>query len=486
MKKIFFYITCLAATIFGMANCGDNTDFSVLHLLTPDEEAELKRQDSLRNAQLNKINADLLLEYAVEITISQTSYDGAALAVDIGQIAALFGLSNEEVLLGIAGEGANITGFAISGTTHEDVSGASNTNAPWGHWWDAGGDVTTWGESAAVFAEFDVETGAFAVGQYPTHLTDGQTVTFIECLKYNEKRVAVVVTVTAKAPGQITAAVVNTQQLSINVIPKASYDSEPLEFDLAKTLSDLNIASMDEASFVGVNADGSYAQEPATPNGYWYDAQGFVGAWGDEARVYTSCGEDHLAENQIGIGQMPGMLSEGDQLTIKYGFLANNKIEMLQITITVVGYEDPETPPEGEPQSIVAGITLSKPFSDDYASVSEDIKDLLREAFKMTTYQIHRAIASGELKVYPGEATDEEPSYTADVPGYWIKADGSATTWGSESVVWCSIGHSETGLYLYGGNFPEATAGSSVTFVFIVVCNGVQATLNITFSITVE
>ncbi|MDR0566978.1 MAG: DUF4859 domain-containing protein [Prevotellaceae bacterium] len=489
MKKIFFYMVGLAAVMMGAASCGDNKDISVLHELTPEEQAELNRQDSLKNAQLNRVNADLLLEYEAEITISQTAYTGggasADVAVEIDKIAELFGLSGEEILSQIAEAfPGDLTGFAISGTTHEDVSGASNTNAPWGHWWDANGDITTWGDAAYVFAEFDAETGAFVVGQFPARLTDGQEITFIECLKYNEKRVAVVITVTAKAPGEITAAVVNTQQLSISITPRSDYTTNPLEFNLSQTLSDLGVDSMADVAFIGVNADGSYAREPSTPNGYWYEATGFVGAWGDNARVYTSYGEEHLADNQIGIGQMPSTLAEGDQLTVKYGFLANNKIEMLQIAITVIGYVDPETPPAGEPESTTQDITLAKPYSEDYATVSADIKELLRNAFKKTTYQIHQAIASGELKVYLGEVPEEAPTYTADVPGYWIKADGSVTTWGSESVVWCSVGHSETELYLYGGNHPDATGSNTVSIVMIITYNGVAVTLSITFSIT--
>jgi hypothetical protein len=487
MKKIFFYMIGLAAFMMGVASCGDNADFSVLHDLTPEEQAELERQDSIRNAQLNKLNADLVLEYAVEITISQTAYDGATVSVEMNKIAELFGISEDEVLSQIENAfPGDLTGFAIAGTTHEDVSGAANTNAAWGHWWDANGDVTTWGESAMVFAEFDPATKAFAVGQYPAHLTDGQEVTFIECLKYNEKRVAVVITVTAKAPGQITATVVNTQQLSIRVSPKADYATEPLAFDLTKTLSDLGVAAMSEATFIGVNADGSYAQEPSTPNGYWYGADGFVGVWGDNARVYTSYGESHLEENQIGIGQMPSTLTIGDEVTIKYGFLANNKIEMLQITVTVIDYDDPETPPAGDPADTTTSITLTKPLTTDYATATEDIKELLRNAFKKTTYQIHQAIASGELKVYVGTVTADDPAYTADAPGYWIKADGSVTNWGAESVVWCSIGHSETTLYLYGGNYPDVTESCSVPITMIIAYNGVQVTLNITFNLNAE
>lgn len=481
MKKLYIYIL-LSVLIGGLISCEDYDEFSKLHDLTDAEIAEIARQDSIEKAQKEMINADLLLEYTVEITTSGSNYDGAPVTIEINKIAELFSISEADVLAGIAGESGapEIKGFAIEGTTHADVSGASNTNAPWGHWWDRRGDVSAWGDSAMVFAEFDVENALFNVGQYPGHLSDGQVVKFIEALKFNEKRVAVVITVNAVAPGQIGAPVVGTQDLSIEITAKSSYDPDSVQFNLANVLSDLGVNSMEEVSFLGVNADGSYNQEVVTNNGFWYDMEGYVGAWGDNASVYT---EYYHPSEHIMIGQFPDHLSAETTFLIKYGFLANNKIVLLNITINVAGYQDPETPPAGDPTSLEKTIVLTKAYSDDYASVTNDLKDILRDAFKMTTYQIHQAIGSGELKLYQGAVSETEPAYTADAPGYWLQADGTAGGW-AESLVWCSIGHSETELYLYGGNHPDnAVAGNTVNTVLIATLNGGQVTLNITFNV---
>lgn len=485
MKNLF--LTVFAFLMIGLASCGDNIDFSKEHILTDEEIAEMARQDSIAKAEKERINANLVLNYTVDINIGKTAYDGAMLAIETDKIAELFGITKEQLLAGIAGEAGapEVKGFAIEWTTRADVGSATNTNSPWGHWWDIDGNVTTWGADAMVFAEFNTEVGEFHVGQYPGHLTDGDTIRFIECLKYNEKRAAVVITVLAHTPGQITAQVVNTQNLTINITPKTDYTQDSLEFDLTKTLSDLGVASMSGVKFLGVNKDGSYSQETTTKNGFWYDLEGFVGSWGDNASVFTSY-DDGMMPNKIGVGQMPNKLAEGQSYTVKYGFLANNKIEMLQIKVNVVGYVDPETPPTGSPTTVTKDISLSKPYSDDYASIRVDLKDILRDAFKMTTYQIHKSIASGELKVFLNEVPNPvaAPSYTADVPGYWIKADGTPGAW-AESLVWCSIGHSNSDLYLFGGNHPEnAVAGNTVTTKMIIVCNGGQVTLNITFKLT--
>jgi len=484
MKKIYLFIALIATFMVGGTSCDDNSDFSGLHTLTQDEIDEIARQDSIKEAQKNKINADLILEYTVDITISKTLYDGATLVVEMNKIAELFGITEEQLISGIEGESdaPEIKGFAIQGTTHDDTGSMTNTNAPWGHWWDKNGDVTTWGTDAMVFAEYNTEDKMFSIGQYPGHLENGQTIKIIECLKYNEKRAAVVITINAKTAGQITATVVNTQYLSINITPKSSYDQDPLQFDLARTLSDLGISSLDNVQFLGINEDGSYAQEAVTGSGFWYDMNGFVGEYGDNASVYTTYGD--FEDNEIGIGQMPNNLEGGETITIKYGFLANNKIEMFNITVNVIVYEDPETPPAGEPTTIEKNVTFTKAWSNDYASIQEDIKETLREAFKMTTHQIHKAAVSNDLKVYINAETEEDPSYTADAPGYWINADGTAGKW-ADGLVWCSIGHNDTELYLYCGNHPDnAIVGDTLSTKMIVTCNGGKAVFNITFNIT--
>lgn len=471
----------------GFMSCEDYDGFSTPHNLTAEEIAELRRQDSIREAQLTGINANLILKYTVNITTSKTLYDGTSLAIGIDSIANLFNITPEQLLAGIAGESGapEIKPFAIEGSTREDNGTSSTTNSPWGHWWDANGDVTTWGTTAMCFAEFNTETGSFYVGQYPGRLTDGQTIKIIECLRYNGKRVAVQITINAKAAAEVTATIVRTQDLSLDVIAKSSYEQDSLEFNLTQALSDLGVASLADVKLVGVNADGSIAQEytgDPSLKSFWYDMDGFVGSWGDNASVYATYG--FFAENRIGIGQFPGHLEAGKSLTIQYGFIANNKIVMLKVKINVLGYQDPETQPEGDPKHTTQNIELTKAYSNNYSNVKVDVKDYLRDAFKKTTYQIHKAILSGELKLYQGEITETAPTYTADVPGYWLKADGSAGGW-SESLVWCSLGHSETALHLYGGNHPDnAQAGDVVTTKYIAVYNGGSVTFNITFTLT--
>ncbi len=498
MKKIYFYLVCFALLMSGLVGCGDNTDVWGEHILTDEETAELARQDSIKEAQKNSINANLILEYNAEITILSNGYDGAFVYIDTVKIADLFGITPTQLAQGIANMGTDkpypdapsITGFCIEGTTHADNMTNSNTNSYWGHWWDKDGNTTSWGDNARVFAEYNAEEGYFNVGQMPGLLEAGKNVKFIECLKYQDLRVAIVITAIPKEKGQITATVVSTQDLTIEMNPRSAFDSDPLTFDRAQVLNDLGISSLDDAQIIGVNADGSYAQETSATNGFWYDLDGFAGSYGDDAGIfveYYGLGDEAEEEDLdvLRVGQMPNALEGGYSVTVKYGFLANSKIAMINITVNIIAYEDPETPPAGEPVTdAVLDVTIEKPWDNTFSNVQFDVKDALREAFKMTTYQIHQARISGDLKIYCGEVSEDDPEYTSDVPGYWLNATGEVCKYGAESVVFCCLGSSETALYLYAGNHPESCVpNTTVTSKYLISCNGGLVTVNLTVKV---
>ena len=98
MKKIYFYFVCFALLLSGLAGCGDNTDVWGEHILTAEEIAELARQDSIKEAQKNSINANLILEYNAEITILANGYDGKFVYIDTVKIAELFGITTTRML----------------------------------------------------------------------------------------------------------------------------------------------------------------------------------------------------------------------------------------------------------------------------------------------------------------------------------------------------------------------------------------------------
>ena len=502
MKKLSYILSGLlmlgTSAIF--SSCGDNEDFGGPHQLTDDEAAELARQEHIRDSLRNSIDAGLVLEYTADITISASSYDGVEIAIDCNRIADFFGITTEQLLTGkLAGKdnGVDVSGFAIEGSNHADNLTMSTSGAPWGHWWNPDGNVTSWKNEAewpdykpTVFTEFNAEEGIMTVGQYPGKLAEGQTIKVIDALKYQDKRVAVVITITGKAREEVKATVVASNKLTLETAPNDAYATVAVEgFDAAAALSALGAGSWADVAWVATNADGSYAQEySADAPGFWYDKEGFAGSWGDNASVFAT-----FQEGQILIGQMPGQMTEGSSVTINFSAMYNNKIVENIITVNIVGYEDPETAPEGTPASIEKDITLTKPYDADWGATEElDVKEELRQCFKMTTYQIFSALKSGEMKMWVneiGNKADEEtglPAYTGEAPGWWLNGEGAPVAWGDEAVAYVFLGIAEDALAFYGGNHPENCSpnGQTIKTKYIIEYNGVTATYNITFDIT--
>ena len=496
MKKLSYILSGLliAGSSAFFSSCGDNKDFWGPHTLTDDEIAEMERQEEIKRQQRERIDADLVLNYTVEFFISGNSYDGGDVKIDMDKIASEFGISKDALGTALNGDGGvDVTGFAIEGSTHADNMTSSNSGAYWGHWWDKDGNVKNWGDEAMVFAEFEYTEGGegiFHVGQYPGHLVADQEVKFIEALKYQDKRVAIVITAIGRERGEVKATVVASNKLTLETNPNDTYATVAVEgFDADAALSALGAGSWGDVAWVATNADGSYAQEySADAPGFWYDKEGFSGAWGDNASVFAT-----FQEGQILIGQMPGQMTAGSTVTINFSAMYNNKIVENIITVTIKEYEDPETAPEGEPVSIEKDITLTKPYDAEWGDTEPlDVKEELRQCFKMTTYQIFKALKSGEMKMWVNEignkANEEtgEPAYTGEAPGWWLNGEGAPVSYGEESVAYVFLDASEEALYFYGGNHPENCSpnGQTIKTKYIIEYNGVTATYNITFNIT--
>lgn len=453
-----------------MTSCGDNENFSVDHVLTADELAEMRRQDSIAEVMRNTINADLVLTYDCEFYISESSYDGTTVTVDIDQIAQLFGLSHEQVIAGIAEEeGApEILGLAIEGTTHADNMTKTNTNSSWGHWWSAEGNVTQWGADAYVFAEYDPEAEVFNVGQYPGHCVAGTTYQFIEGLRYQDYRVAVVIRAKATERGEVVASVVGTQELTLTTKTTYSYEAEPVPgFDAAKLCSDLGISSINDAAWLAVKTDGSYAQEyNADFDGFWYDMEGFAGQWGDDASVY--CGH---VNDTIVVGQFPARLEAGTNLTIQYGAIANDKIELLTIHVVIEAGDDINA------AEVVDTQNLSLIQKTTYGYESEEVpgQDLNKAMADLGVTSLSDITWIGVLP--DGTYTQ---AYTADANAFWYDMDGYVGSWGDSASVFCGLYDDVIKL----GQYPDHLhAGDQVTVHYGAYANGKIVLFNITLTI---
>ena len=506
MKKIFLYLFMCVTALNFMASCGDNEDVSVPHILTDDEIAEIHRQDSIDSINKTKINAGLILEYTAEITVTPLGYDGAYVVLDTVKIAEYFGITCEGLRKGIMNMrpdafggaqegGAKITGFGINWTSRQDDMTAFNTNACWGHWWNGEGDICSWGDEARVFAEYDPEGGYFHVGQMEGKLGDcvGKEIKFIEGLKYQDYRVAIVITAVPKNPEAMKVEVIEEIDVPVE---QFIYDGTLLvPFDQAYIMEKLGVSSWTDASFVGINPDGSIEQFSTASSGYWYDANGQIITWGEGCTFCVEYwgfeyGQEYPDDlNNLYIAQFGDFMETGTKITGKFAFVnSDGKAVVLNINYEIVDYPDPDTAPAGDPTTDSSiDITIEKEWTDTYNNIkSDDISAALADAFKMTKAEIFVAMKKGDLKIYVDEVGTDAPAYTSDVPGYWLSADGKVANWGDGSAVFVCLSGDRNSLYFYAGNFPDTElcpAETEVKTVYKVCCNGGVVTANITVKV---
>lgn len=502
MKKLLYLGAAALITSLGMASCDDNTDFSKVHVLSDDEIAEMARQDSIKQAQMAMINADFIHDYTVEFYISENSYEGAFLEIDTRKMAQDFGISETELVHGIANlrseylengayaDGAKLQGFAIEGSTHQDNMTAYNTNGIWGHWWDENGDVTSWGDNARVYLEYyepenEGDPYGFYVGQMPGMLQANQEITVLECLKYQDTRMALQIKVIGRERGEIKAGIVYDEDVNVELTPNdaGSYDPHAFSFDLPAVLAATGLSEISNSNLIAYKADGSFAQELNADAGFWFDKTGPVGGWGDDASCWISYGiTDDPAT--IGVCLMPGATAAGDHYDHDFGFYNGDKIAMLHVHIDVSAFSDEEQRPEGDPCTVETDITMEKTFDQSYTSIQYDVRDILKDAFKLTTYEIFQAKNDGSLKIWIDNEGEGDPAYSADTPGYWLSADGQNVGWG-DGIFWLSLGGSEQELYIYGGNHPDNCDpnGQDCHVRYVITCNGGVAILNVNFNV---
>lgn len=464
MNKIFSILGSAALLVsVGFTACDDIDDACSPHVLTADELTEMARQDSLRKAQLEKIDADLVLEYTVEDYVSST-WTSKELKIDLDKIGELFGLTADQVKAGINQEdGApDITGFAIQGSDHSDYSEASTTNGSWGHWWNKNGDACKYAEgNLAFYCEWQDEY--FAVGQNPGALVEGDSYTFYECLKYGDKRVAVKITFSIIARGEITATVVNTYTYDTEfAVSTSDYTGSSVTVDLDKFLSDLGITDRTEISVIGFNEDGSYAQEHTSNSAFWYNASGYPDSYSNGvAYLEYFVAESEIDEGDdvtIYTGQMPGALTAGQTIKLSLGLLAGSKIVRVDINITTL---------EGEAPIEITGdlvstleYELSAKVDVDYATTNVTIEsDKILEALGATSFD--------DVTIF---GFNEDGTYTTDLTadyGFWYDKNGYPCRWGSDAFAFMnylgiSTGEDKDLNTIAVGQYPNQTAAGDV------------------------
>lgn len=290
-------------------------------------------------------------------------------------------------------------------------------------------------------------------------------------------------------------------EYTVEAFPATGWESVQLDIDLDKigecfglTADEVAAGILEGSDIKGFAIQGSTHADYGTasttngPWGHWFDLNGDAGTYAD----YSSLGTIRFyCEWQEGgyflIGQFPSKCVGGDTFTAIEGLSYQGKRVAVKITYNIKTIADEETAPSGDPTTITKDIVMENDWNDSYTMVQYDIKEDLRQAFKMTTKTICDAIEAGEVKLYINDVTEEDPTYTADSPGYWLTKDGESTTWGSDSWIYISLGRSaaDAQLYLYGSNHPNyGREGGDIHVKYVIThTNGGKAIYNITYKL---
>lgn len=173
-----------------IAACHDD-DFSSKHVYTDEEIAIM---DSIAASKQN-VDADLVV--ICNISAPQNN-DYAAIVIGDGDddidpakvMMESFNIASRDALTA-ALDDESLTLFAVNGSTNTDYL-TGYTASGLGYWFTASGDVTTWGETAALYNEFYTDVLTFNIGQFPEACTVGDEIRLVEIVTDGEYRVGFV------------------------------------------------------------------------------------------------------------------------------------------------------------------------------------------------------------------------------------------------------------------------------------------------------
>ncbi|WP_162304835.1 DUF4859 domain-containing protein [Sphingobacterium olei] len=121
-----------------------------------------------------------VFDYDIEFAYNAGGYTGGSVEIDRDALAAAFGLTVNEVSTFF---GSQIVFYGANSDGTLDPN--STANHP-GHWFDAEGNITTWGATAVLFSEYNASAFVFNIGQYPGQAVQGNKYVIRQSLVYKD------------------------------------------------------------------------------------------------------------------------------------------------------------------------------------------------------------------------------------------------------------------------------------------------------------
>lgn len=141
------------------------------------------------NQEVTKIETTGTFAYDVKLPIS-TNYKPVQIVVNADNIAEKLGISTS-VLTSDFGENILLYGVNSNGSLYK----TSTANDP-GHWFNANGNVVSYGTSSTIYSELDVNSMTFSIGNYPNLVKVGDVYSISQAFVSGNKQVTVTFNIT--------------------------------------------------------------------------------------------------------------------------------------------------------------------------------------------------------------------------------------------------------------------------------------------------
>lgn len=328
--------------IFSMIFVSCEKKESEKHEYTPEELAEIARQDSLKNI----IPASYIFDQDVTIPLT-ADYSGTTVCLtpDTTKLLELFEYNTVAELVASLGTlegtppnleqtGHDITFFAYNFSTKYEATNPSTTNY-FGHWFDANGDVCNWGDQAYLYCEKvigDTTTLDFVIACFPNRPAIGDEFTIVEAMQYDTTKVAFLFNVTVVEVIYPVTTVEGTETHDIEEEQNNDYTPTPVSIDTTAITNAIGIVP-EYAELYGIDAsdDSLYIDGFTANGGYWFNASGDVCAYGDEACAIFV--EYNATNQEFNVGQYPDGTTPDETYTVMLAFV--NLISLKQYNIVI-------------------------------------------------------------------------------------------------------------------------------------------------------
>ena len=281
---------------------------------------------------------------------------------------------------------------------------------------------------------YDAQTDkvSFLVGQYPGNLKTGEAWPVNLYILWGDKAYVIRYTMNIAEPPSVgfdgLEQVGETIELSYEQYPTSDFSALSVQLDTEAAAEAMGCEVGELSLKALINENGFSTAPTANNGGWWFTQEGFVTSYGSNSAFFIepAAAGEYAALN---MGQMPGVLKDGDAVSTDLYLVGGEKFVKYHITLNVVAKEVSE---DWEDWQVVASRTLviDQVANDGYA--------WSERAASISNSELETLIGTTQPTLYAlaNPATIEEGSFPytdnytmGEKPGFWLTPEGYCTDW---------------------------------------------------------